>query len=174
MAGALPRMAGGAVVAISKMSRHVLLRPLSTAETLIVVQTASDLEQQFAANPRGTKAFLAVGESKPDPALSAPQRSLRQGRGQHSGMPEHNRGALSGDVPGCSLSSPGCSPHPSGVASAAGAHRNGLIAVGRRTRRAAGDGRVPRRRVQMARSRKRADTIEYSGRPFASERMAFA
>jgi hypothetical protein len=73
LAEAALKAAGDPAAAISKMSRHVLLRPLSTAETLIVVQTASDLEQQFAANPEGTKAFLAIGESKPDPALPAPQ-----------------------------------------------------------------------------------------------------
>ena len=37
------------------------------------MQTAADLQQQFTANPESAKAFLAVGDSKPDPTLPAPQ-----------------------------------------------------------------------------------------------------
>jgi hypothetical protein len=58
---------------ISKMARRVLLRPLSDAEAAIVVRIESDLEKQFAANAESTKAFLSVGESKPDPTLPAPK-----------------------------------------------------------------------------------------------------
>ncbi len=58
---------------ISKIARRVLLRPLSDAETAVVLRTAGDLEKQFTANAAGTKAFLNIGESKPDPALSAPR-----------------------------------------------------------------------------------------------------
>ena len=64
---------GDPAIAISKIARRVLLRPLSIAETAVVAQTANDLEQQFAANAESAKAFLAIGESKADPALPAPQ-----------------------------------------------------------------------------------------------------
>jgi cytochrome c553 len=64
---------GEPAAVISTIARRVLLRPLSAAETEVVVRTESDLEQQFAANAESTKAFLAVGESKADPNLSAPQ-----------------------------------------------------------------------------------------------------
>ncbi len=57
---------------ISKIAWRVLLRPLSAAETDVVTQTASDLEQQFAASEESTKAFLTIGESKADPTLPAP------------------------------------------------------------------------------------------------------
>jgi hypothetical protein len=58
---------------IAKMAQRVLLRPLSAAEAEVVVQTENDLEQQFAGNLDSTKAFLAIGESKADPALPAPR-----------------------------------------------------------------------------------------------------
>ncbi|MDR3404542.1 MAG: DUF1553 domain-containing protein [Chthoniobacter sp.] len=58
---------------IAKMAQRVLLRPLSTAEAEVVAQSENDLEQEFAANPASAKAFLAIGESKADPALPAPQ-----------------------------------------------------------------------------------------------------
>ncbi len=64
---------GDPAAAISLMFRRVLLRPPSTAEAAVVAQTASDLEGEFAANPERAKAFLAIGESKADPALPAPQ-----------------------------------------------------------------------------------------------------
>ena len=65
---------GGDPAAVtSTIFRRVLLRPPSTAEAAVIVQTASDLEQQFAANEESTKAFLAIGESKADPNLPAPQ-----------------------------------------------------------------------------------------------------
>ena len=62
---------GDTSAAIAKMAGRVLLRPLSAAETAVVMRSEGDLEKQFTANPAGTKAFLAIGESKPDPALPA-------------------------------------------------------------------------------------------------------
>jgi hypothetical protein len=58
---------------IAKMAQRVLLRPLSPAETNVLTRTESDIEQQFAVDPEGAKAFLAVGESKVDPSLPAPR-----------------------------------------------------------------------------------------------------
>ena len=58
---------------ILQIARRVLLRPLSEAEKAIVVRTAADLETQFAADPASAKAFVSIGESKPDPALPAPK-----------------------------------------------------------------------------------------------------
>ncbi|MEO6785607.1 MAG: DUF1553 domain-containing protein [Chthoniobacteraceae bacterium] len=59
--------------AIAKMGERVLLRPLSAAEMTVLTRTEADLEKHFAAEPEGTKAFLAVGESKADPSLPAPR-----------------------------------------------------------------------------------------------------
>jgi hypothetical protein len=64
---------GDPAAAISRIARRILLRPLSIAEMAVVAQTANDLEQQFAANAESAKAFLAIGESKADPALPAPR-----------------------------------------------------------------------------------------------------
>jgi hypothetical protein len=58
---------------IAKMAERVLLRPLSTAEMIVLTRTESEIEKQFADDPEGTKAFLAVGESKADPNLPAPR-----------------------------------------------------------------------------------------------------
>ena len=58
---------------IAKMAERVLLRPLSAKEAEIVRKNESDLEQAFTANVDSAKALLAVGESKADPALPAPQ-----------------------------------------------------------------------------------------------------
>ncbi len=73
LAEAVLKEGGDPSAVIAKIARRVLLRPLSGAETEVVMQTESDLEQQFAANPESAKAFLSVGDSKPDPALPAPQ-----------------------------------------------------------------------------------------------------
>jgi len=63
---------GGATTdVIAKMARRVLLRPLTEVESAIVVRIESDLEKQFASNVESAKAFLSVGESKPDPTLPA-------------------------------------------------------------------------------------------------------
>jgi hypothetical protein len=59
--------------AIEKIARHVLLRPLTAAEKEIVLQTMRDLERDFAANAESAKAYLSVGETKPDATLPAPQ-----------------------------------------------------------------------------------------------------
>ncbi len=64
---------GDPAVAISKIAQRVLLRARAAAETDVVMRTAHDLEQQFATNSESAKAFLAVGESKADPNLPAPQ-----------------------------------------------------------------------------------------------------
>jgi len=58
---------------MAKIARRVLLRPLSAAEMEVVTQTEGDLEKEFAANPESAKAFLNIGDTKPDPALPAPQ-----------------------------------------------------------------------------------------------------
>jgi hypothetical protein len=55
------------------MAERVLLRPLSPAETDVLTRTASDIEKQFANDPEGAKAFLAVGDSQADPNLPAPR-----------------------------------------------------------------------------------------------------
>ncbi len=73
LAEAVMKQGGEPSVVISKMAERVLLRPLSAAETGIVLRTENDLEQEFAANADSAKALLAVGESKADPALPAPQ-----------------------------------------------------------------------------------------------------
>jgi Protein of unknown function (DUF1553) len=64
---------GDPTAAIDRMAARVLLRPLTDAEREIVARTASDLERDFAANAAGAKAFLTVGEAKPDPNLPAPK-----------------------------------------------------------------------------------------------------
>lgn len=64
---------GEPAAAITKIAQRVLLRPLTAAETAVVAKTARDLEKEFVANTDGAKALLAVGESKIDPTLPAPQ-----------------------------------------------------------------------------------------------------
>lgn len=59
--------------AIGQIAAHVLLRPLSAAESEVVTQTVSALEKEFAANPDGAKQLLSVGACKADPALDAPR-----------------------------------------------------------------------------------------------------
>jgi hypothetical protein len=73
LAEAVMKQGGEPSAVIAKMAERVLLRPLSAAETEIVLRTENDLEQQFAANADSAKALLAVGESKADPSLPAPQ-----------------------------------------------------------------------------------------------------
>ena len=64
---------GEPAAAITEMARRVLLRPLTLAEASVVTKSASELEKDFVANVDAAKALLAVGESKVDPALPAPQ-----------------------------------------------------------------------------------------------------
>ncbi|MGB8169338.1 MAG: DUF1553 domain-containing protein [Chthoniobacteraceae bacterium] len=64
---------GEPAAAIDKMAARVLLRPLTTAERDVVTKTESELQKEFAGNEEGAKALLAVGESKVDPTLPAPQ-----------------------------------------------------------------------------------------------------
>jgi hypothetical protein len=64
---------GDPTAAIDRMAARVLLRPLTDAEREVVARTASDLERDFTAKPESAKAYLAVGESKPDPNAPAPQ-----------------------------------------------------------------------------------------------------
>ncbi len=58
---------------IAKVAQRVLLRSLSEKEAEVVAKMAADLEKEFVANPDGATALLAVGETKVDPALPAPQ-----------------------------------------------------------------------------------------------------
>jgi Protein of unknown function (DUF1553) len=59
--------------AIDQLAARILLRPLTAAEHDIVAKTESELQRQFVGNEEGAKALLAVGESKVDPTLPAPQ-----------------------------------------------------------------------------------------------------
>jgi hypothetical protein len=59
--------------AIDTIARRVLLRPLESNETQIVVQTARDLEAEFTAHPERAQALLKVGESQVDATLPAPR-----------------------------------------------------------------------------------------------------
>jgi hypothetical protein len=45
--------------AIAEIARRVLLRPLSGAETEVVMQTAGHLQQQFTANPPASRGQVA-------------------------------------------------------------------------------------------------------------------
>ena len=59
--------------AISQIAERVLLRPLKPAENEVVNKTLHDLEADFAAHEDAAKAYIAIGETKPDPALPAPR-----------------------------------------------------------------------------------------------------
>ncbi len=59
--------------AIDVIAARVLLRPLRPEEKEIISGTYADLERQFAQTPERAKELIAVGESKSDPALPAPQ-----------------------------------------------------------------------------------------------------
>lgn len=58
---------------IAELAQRILLRPLTDAENKIVTATATDLENEFQSAPDRAKAFLAIGDTKPDPALPAVQ-----------------------------------------------------------------------------------------------------
>jgi hypothetical protein len=64
---------GDRTAALDRIAARVLLRPLSDAEREVVTRTMSDLERDFAANAQGAKAYLSVGDTKPDPNFPAPQ-----------------------------------------------------------------------------------------------------
>ena len=55
------------------IAARVLLRPLRPEEKKVVTDSYTDLERQFAQTPDQAKEFLAVGESKADPALPISQ-----------------------------------------------------------------------------------------------------
>ena len=73
LAEATLKEGGETPAVIAKMARRVLLRPLSEAETAVLLRIEGDLEKQFTANAESAKAFLSVGESKADPTLPAPK-----------------------------------------------------------------------------------------------------
>jgi len=73
LAEAALKQGGERSAVMANIAQRVLLRPLSAAEAAVVRQTESDLEQQFVANADSAQALLAVGESKADPTLPAPQ-----------------------------------------------------------------------------------------------------
>jgi len=58
---------------ITEIAARVLLRPLSAREQSIVQTSAATLEQDFKAHPERATAYLNIGETKPDPALTAAQ-----------------------------------------------------------------------------------------------------
>jgi hypothetical protein len=70
---AYKQAAGNVDQAIDVIAQRALLRPFKPEEKKIVVQTYSDLERQFAQNAGEAKKLLAVGESKPDATIPAPQ-----------------------------------------------------------------------------------------------------
>ncbi len=59
--------------AIAKIAERVLLRPLKPAENAVLNKTMSELEAGFTANQDAAKAYIAIGDTKPDPALPAPR-----------------------------------------------------------------------------------------------------
>lgn len=59
--------------AIAKMAERVLLRPLKSAESAVMNKAAHELEANFTANPDAAKAYIAIGDTKADPALPAPR-----------------------------------------------------------------------------------------------------
>jgi hypothetical protein len=56
---------------IAAIASRILLRPLSKAESAVVMETARSMEAEFTAHPERAAAFLSIGETKPDPALPA-------------------------------------------------------------------------------------------------------
>ncbi len=62
-----------ASAAITKIAERVLLRPLKPAETDVLNKSATDLEAGFNADQAAAKAYIAIGETKPDPSLAPPR-----------------------------------------------------------------------------------------------------
>ncbi len=56
---------------ISQIAARVLARPFTEKEAPVVARSLATLRAHYAAKPDDAKALLAVGESKPDPALPA-------------------------------------------------------------------------------------------------------
>jgi hypothetical protein len=52
------------------IARRVLARPLQDKEAAVVLRIHGSLLDHYKAKPEDAKALLAVGESKPDPALN--------------------------------------------------------------------------------------------------------
>src|SRR5262249_33731935 len=57
---------------IAFMAKRLLSRPLRPQETAVVRATLKELLAFYLAHPQDAGKLLAVGESKPDPALDAP------------------------------------------------------------------------------------------------------
>ncbi len=64
---------GDCAQTIDRIAARVLLRPLSERERKIVAATQCDLEKEFEAKPEDAKAFLSVGEDRPDANIPPPQ-----------------------------------------------------------------------------------------------------
>jgi hypothetical protein len=73
LAEAVPKESAEPCAAIAEIARRVLLRPLSGAETEVVMQTAGDLQQQFTANPESAKPSSPSATASPTPPDPAPQ-----------------------------------------------------------------------------------------------------
>ena len=73
LAEATLKQCGEPQSAIAQIAERVLLRPLKPAETALVQKTMRALEADFLANEDAAKAYIAIGDTKPDPALPAPR-----------------------------------------------------------------------------------------------------
>jgi len=73
LAEASLKQCGEPQAAITQIAERVLLRPLKPAETAVVQKTMQALEADFLANEDAAKAYIAIGETKPDPTLPAPR-----------------------------------------------------------------------------------------------------
>lgn len=56
---------------IAALAGRILMRPLSAAETQVVIGTAKDLEAEFTAHPERAAAFIHTGETKASATLPA-------------------------------------------------------------------------------------------------------
>lgn len=52
------------------LARTTIARPLATRETAVLLKSAAAFRAKFAASEPDAKALLAIGETKPDPALA--------------------------------------------------------------------------------------------------------
>lgn len=59
--------------AVTKLAERVMLRPLKPAESEALNKTMHELEASFTADPKAAKEYIAIGETKPDPALNPTQ-----------------------------------------------------------------------------------------------------
>jgi hypothetical protein len=56
---------------IQHVARRILSRPLSEKEAPVVTRVLGSLRAHYQAQPDDAKKLIAVGESKPDPAVDA-------------------------------------------------------------------------------------------------------